>query len=341
MENRWFTSLIVLLWLTTTTWLVVSKVVPPLRRGEPPKYGSVYHVDDPAHPEQTAVGWNLSLGDRPLGWALTYLEHTSDVTKVESRIHFNRIPLLEFAQPWMKAIIRTTLRGDEDMQMDVGSELQIDTLGHLSNFTARLRIDELRNAILIRGKVQGPQLTIKVEAFDSDYEFQTYLPPDALITDELAPQARLVGLHLGQEWTVPVFSPLRDPRSPMDILQAQVESRDVIMWDEQATPVNVIVYRADSGSAMSSTTLPRSKLWVCDDGTVLKQEVSILNTKLTFVRQSEEASQKLYANRDDSPLQFSRPGPGGFGGLRLHRNPAATDQAPPQDPAPSPEPVQP
>ena len=84
MENRWFTSLIVLLWLATTTWLVVSKVVPPLRRGEPPRYGSVYHVDDPAHPEQTAVGWNLSLGDTPLGWALTYLERTTDVTKVEA-----------------------------------------------------------------------------------------------------------------------------------------------------------------------------------------------------------------------------------------------------------------
>ena len=29
---------------------------------------------------------------------------------------------------------------------------------------------------------------------------------------------------MGQEWTVPVFSPLRPPLNPVDILQARVES---------------------------------------------------------------------------------------------------------------------
>jgi hypothetical protein len=35
MGSRWFNTLVVLVWLTTTTWLVVAKVVPPLKRGDP------------------------------------------------------------------------------------------------------------------------------------------------------------------------------------------------------------------------------------------------------------------------------------------------------------------
>src|SRR5262249_21188566 len=88
------------------------------------------------------------------------------------------------------------------------------------------------------------------------------------------------------------FSPLRDPRSPVEILQAQVESNEFLMWQDRAVPVNLVVYRADSGSALSSTRQPRVKLWVGDDGAVLKQEVSMLNSKIQFTRMSQERSEK-------------------------------------------------
>jgi hypothetical protein len=306
MENRWFTSMVVLTWLATTTWLVVSKVLPPLRRGEPPSYRSMYNADGQSDPP---VGWEMSIGGKPLGWAITRVEPNGEkATRVYSHIHFDQIPLEEFSQAWMRTIIRSALRSADTLQMDADSELQIDSLGHLSNFISTLHPAGFSNTIRIRGRVQGSQLNISIEAGEGMYHFETYLPADSLVADELSPQPRMVGLHLGQEWTVPVFSPLRDPTMnlPIEILQAKVESRDLLMWDDKAVPVNVVVYRADSGSALSSTQLPRSKLWVCDDGTVLKQEVAILKAKLLFSRLSTERSALLDLKSREEEANWGR-----------------------------------
>jgi len=55
------------------------------------------------------------------------------------------------------------------------------------------------------------------------------------------------------------------------------------MWDGETVGVFVVVYRADSGSAQRD---PRAKLWVRDDGTVLKQQVTVLGSRLVFTRLS-------------------------------------------------------
>ena len=88
---------------------------------------------------------------------------------------------------------------------------------------------------------------------------------------------------------MPVFSPLRDPRSPVEILQASVSSRELLMWEGEAVSAFKVVYRPDSGAALSSTGQPRAVLWVREDGMVLKQEVTILSSKLVFSRMSDEA----------------------------------------------------
>ena len=297
MESRWFNTLVVLVWLTTTTWLVVAKVVPPLKRGEPPNYRSMYAVETDDAQKTPPVGWDMSIDGKPLGWAATHLDRVNgsdQVTKVISHIHFDRIPLEELSPAWMRALIHSAITPTDDLNMDAYSELTIDPLGHLAQFVSVLRVGfaDARNAIRIRGKVQGSTLKISVETENSIYPWETYLPSDALVSDELSPQARLTGLHVGQEWTVPVFSPLRDPRSPVEILQAQVESREFLMWQDRAVSVNLVVYRADSGSALSSTRQPRVRLWVCDDGAVLKQEVSMLNSKIQFIRMSQERSER-------------------------------------------------
>ncbi|HEY2759827.1 MAG TPA: hypothetical protein VGI75_03770, partial [Pirellulales bacterium] len=60
----------------------------------------------------------------------------------------------------------------------------------------------------------------------------------------------------------------------------------------------------------------------------------ILNTKLSFVRQSEELSRKLYDKKDDSPLRWIRPSGGGYR-MRSFQHAAAAE------PSPVPESVQP
>lgn len=302
MGSRWFNLTIVLVWLSTTTWLVVAKIVPPLRRGEPPNYRSMYSEqasDTPAY-----VGWEMSLNDRSLGYAVIILtkKMNGDVTEVESRIHFDHIPLEELSPAWMKAVLHSTIVPTDNLKMFVSSRLSIDKLGYLSEFRSDLRVAGFPDTVTIRGTINGTVLKIKVTSGDIEYPFDTYLPSDALVADELSPQLCLTGLHVGQEWTVPVFSPLRPPGNPVDVLQARVERHDLLMWEGQTVPVSVVEYRTDSGSALSSTSYPRAKLWVRDDGAVLKQEVSVLGTELVFVRLSEEQSNALYKQSvEDEP----------------------------------------
>jgi hypothetical protein len=311
MESRWFNILVVLVWLSTTSWLIVAKVIPPFRRGEPPNYWSMYSHDEK---DPKAVAWDMSVNGNSIGWAVSWLsDNVAQITEVHSQIHFQHIPLAELSPAWMKVLLRQTVEPIDSLQMDAFSKLIIDTLGHLTSFQSVLRVPGMQDSISISGHVQGSLLKIEVQSTEIP---PIYLPPDALVADELSPQSRLENLHLGQEWTVPVFSPLRPPLNPVDILQARVESRDVLMWEGETVSVFVVVYRSDSGSAMRD---PRSKLWVRDDGTVLKQEVSVLGSRLVFLRLSGERAKELSDNSRENDESAWRHQPRRGGGPRGNR----------------------
>lgn len=277
MDSRWISPVITLFWLSTMTWLIESKVLPPLRRGDPPDYRSLYS-DNPK--DDAPVGWEMSLGGKPLGWAVNRftrslggINSSDHITNLEGHIHFDRIPLAELSPAWMKDLWGF---GDTngDVPMDADSKLTINSLGRLNSFNSSLRLGGVREAIRIHGEVQASRLHIVVEAGQFREEFDTYLPSDALVASELSPQSQMTGLHVGQEWTVPVFSPLRPPNNPVEILQARVEESDPLVWGDHMTSVRKVVYRTDSGSAGSSTEEPHAKLWIADDGSVLRRKLT-------------------------------------------------------------------
>jgi hypothetical protein len=310
MGSRWMGSVIVLFWLSTMTWLVESKVLPPLRRGEPPDYRSMYS-DDPF--DEDPVGWDMMLNGKPIGWAVSRLAKFANglsrayhTTNLRSQIHFDRIPVQDLSPAWMKALWHATSEPSDEMKMDAFSELTIDSLGHLAKFRSSLRVAGMRDSIKINGEVYASLLKITVEAGQFRDRFETYLPSDALVADELSPQSRMTGLHVGQEWTVPVFSPLRPPNTPIEILQARVEKSDPLVWEEGTVPVCQVVYRSDSGSEMSSSREPRAKLWINSKGEVLRQEVSVLGSKLVFARMSTLRSADLAAAADEAEQQRQR-----------------------------------
>ncbi|MCC7086410.1 MAG: hypothetical protein IT427_15525 [Pirellulales bacterium] len=303
MGSRWFNSVVVLFWLSTMTWLVVAKVVPPLQRGDPPNYQSMYSRSGNDQGDDEPVAWDLTLNGKPLGWAVSKLVHIgTGVTEVRGRIHFDRIPLQEFSPTWTRILMEAIAIPVEGTQMDVFSSLEIDPLGHLTRFRSALRVTGMREAVVITGKALASRLEISVESGQlQSPKYEVYLPRDALVADELSPQSRITGLRLNQEWTVPVFSPLRPPKSPVEILQAKVESRQPFEWEGKVSGTYEVVYRSDSGSVLFSSREPRARLWVRDDGTVLKQEVNILGSRLVFTRLSDERSSDIshQAERDD------------------------------------------
>ena len=292
--HRVFNAVVVVFWLSTMSWLIVAKVLPPLQVGEPPNYRSVYAVEPDGKAEP--VCWDMLWNDRRLGWAKSTVFRTpSGVTEVRSIVHFKHVPVEELVPAWIRPAVRSAVQPAGTLAMDAKSVLEIDPLGRLSGINSSLNAVGFNTGVIIRGRVRGTTLSGEVRSGTIAQPFERYLPPNALFGDELSPQARLPGLRLGQEWTVPVYSPLRfsESRNPVEILHAKVEGRESVVIGDDNVLTSVVVYRSDSGSILGGAQMPRGKLWVADDGAVLKQTSRLFGSQLTFLRAAPERVKQI------------------------------------------------
>lgn len=280
MYSRWFNFAVVILWLSTMSWLVTKKLLPPLLVGEPPSYQTILR----AQRRLPRVGWRMDLGGRRLGWALSTTRRlTNGLTEIRSRVHFDEFPLRD-AVPGLLATVLGLAPGQvHSPELDADSTLIIDALGRLSRFESSLRIDPLRDPIKLQGAVEGAQLKLAVRVGDSFHTVTEHFPQDALLGGAFSPHTQLPGLRAGQTWTVPACSPLT-PNRPLEILQAKVEGTEPVIWGGRPEQTWLVVYRTDPGRSLGGEETPRGRLWVRRDGTVLKQEVRILECMLSFVR---------------------------------------------------------
>jgi hypothetical protein len=290
MPTRWFNLVVVMFWLATMMWLAITKVLPPLRVGEPPTYRSILAQEHGADP----VGWLLRLNDETLGWAATRMVRRPDgMTVIQGRVFLQELPLDEMGPGWLNRLIKPLLRPGS-LELDARSRVDIDPLGRLTGFETRVQIADLPDAIRIHGVVDGTQLHISVSSGDSiSYKEDRYLPPGAFVGDELLPQSTLPGLRVGQTWTMPVYSPLRPHKNPIEVLQATVEGQERILWNGEPVESLLVVYRADSGSGLTSQHEPRGKLWVRPDGEVVRQQIMFFNSPLWFGRLTPEQCELL------------------------------------------------
>jgi hypothetical protein len=298
---------VVVFWLATMTWLVIVKVLPPLQVGEPPSYRSVY--DAAPDSKRQEVAWEMLWNDRRIGIATTRIDRRhGGVTEVRSFVHFSRVPVDELAPAWLRGPLRSAVQSIGILSMDARSRLEIDPIGRLSFISSRMRVDGHDAEINIQGKVQGTTLKGTVRAGSFSQPFERYLPPDALMGDELSPQARMPGLRVGQEWTVPVYSPLRfsENRNPVDVLHAKVEGYETVAADDESVLTLAVVYRSDSGSILSGGQAPRGKMWVSEDGTVLKQTAYIFGSQLTFERARGKRAEDIAGEIDDRVRRFDQ-----------------------------------
>ena len=295
MGNHPFNVIVVLFWLATMGWLTVAKILPPLRVGEPPSYVSILKESL----DQPPVCWSIRLQDRSIGWAATRVARRTDgITDLWSRVYLAELPLDDIVPSWVGAVLRPMLRSLGPMDVDKKSRLIVDPLGRLVGFESRVRVANLPDAIKVQGQIEGALLKLVVQSGEVSYKLERYLPPDALMTDELSPQAYLPGLRVGQTWTVPLYSPFRPPNSPMEILQATVEREDRMTWGSRPLNSRIIVYRNDPGSGRAGDEI-RGRVWVRDDGMVLRQEVTIFKSRLQFVRLPETEAEGIWKTLGD------------------------------------------
>jgi hypothetical protein len=300
MGQRGLNAVIALAWLSTMTWLVVAKVLPPLERGEPPNLQSLYNDLDPA---EAPVRWDLLWNDRPIGWATSQaVRPFPNMLEIRSHVHFSRLPLEDMAPVWMRSVLQSAGTSLDHLRMDALNRFEIDSLGRLTSFRSSIHIDRVPAAIVVEGAIEGTHLKLRIDAGSMPYSPpEIDLPQDALLSDELSPQTRLPGLHLGQTWTMPVYNPLH-PDSPVDMLQAMVEGTEQIAYDGGGVNTLLVVYRSDPGSESGSDRTPRAKLWVDSTGLVLRQETWLFGSRLTFARLSPNARRSAEALEEATEL---------------------------------------
>jgi hypothetical protein len=290
MGTRSFNLIVILFWLATMSWLVAAKVLPPLRVGEPPNYVSIIEQSQ----EQAPVCWSIHLQDRKVGWAAIRIIHRADgITDLYSRVYLGELPWDEMAPGWLGAVLKPVFDDLGALDFDKCSRLVIDPLGRPVAFELRVRMGNLPDAIKVLGQIEGSTLALSVQSGELTHKMACYLPTGAVMTDELSPQVLLPGLRVGQSWTVPLYSPFRAPGNPLEVLQAIVEREDKIMWDGHSENSRVVVYRGDSGSGLTGNET-RGRIWVRDDGLVLRQEVAILNSRVQFVRLNDDRAKNIW-----------------------------------------------
>jgi hypothetical protein len=156
--------------------------------------------------------------------------------------------------------------------------------------------------MLMTGVAEGDRLKITARTGDFVYTNELFLPRGGAIGESFSPRTRLGQLEDGQTWTVPVYSPFHAPNAPLEILQATVEGEAPIIWNRQIISTKVVVFRSDPGAGIGDAAgATRGRAWVDDQGRVLKQEVALWNTKLTFTRVPAE-KERMRENMLIDPL---------------------------------------
>jgi hypothetical protein len=304
LQRPWFTPIVVVFWCLTTGWLFVSKILPSWAPGSPPGHQAMYTADAGLIP----VAWTVEWRDRPLGWSIAESRRTAlGGLLIENRMHFDRLPLDEIMPTimpaWTSLLVRKAFPEDS-LAFDARGRLTIDAAGDLRSFTSIVSLPGTSEQVHLNGTVDAGAVRVQVQAGELRYETTRHLPDRMLIGDELSPQATIPGLYEGRRWTVPVYSPLRAANAPLEILHAQVGPEETIYWEGLLARVHPVSYREDPASHRE----PRSRMWVDRTGRVLRQESTLLGSKLAFVRRSDEAAARLAATlAEEGRVPVERP----------------------------------
>jgi hypothetical protein len=270
------------------SWLISQKVLPALIIGDPPNYRTI--VD--AKKNNPMVGWTLTLNDRDIGWVFSEIQQLDNgMTEIVSYVHLEHVPAAELASTLLKFFSDLLKVQVSDISIDMQSNLQIDPLGKITRFESAIHTGFVSEAIRIQGMVNGSQMNVTIDFKEFTTSKSIFLPQNALMSDALSPQSQLPNLREGQSWTVPSFSPLR--AEPMEIQLAKVEGREIITWNDELLDAWLVVYRSDPGQGLKKSQPPLDKLWVTDDGRVLRQQAQVFDSKMTFTRMTDLKAREL------------------------------------------------
>lgn len=268
-------------WAVAMGWLMVEKVLPPLRLGDPPTLHRIAETLAPGENEETS--WDLYWNDQPVGWAASRTtRQQDDVTVLRSYVEIREFPVEDVLPTWMGGLFGDVRGVPDKITLQANNRLELDPNGQLVNLDCDLQLADI--PIRMQGVVEGPSLKFTVRSLGFRFSNSVFMPNPNLVASVLMPQPRLDRLRRGQTWTIPVYSPFKPRGQAVEILQATVESWETIAEPDGPRRVWVVVLRDEAGVPLSGAQRTKGRMWVREDGLVIKQEMSVLNSRLLFVR---------------------------------------------------------
>jgi hypothetical protein len=300
MGNRIFVGVVVLLWTGTMSWLMVARILPPFFQGEPPGHG-VAMAEEP-------VCWQIEYRGRPVGYAVSQaIAGDLGTTEIHSRVLLEDISIRELAPQWMGSLVRGLGR----ISLDTRTSLVLDSLGSLSSFDTKVRLNKLPVMMKVQGRVDGAELRVKIQSGEVTHEVSYPVPAQSLSANELIPEPKLLQVYVGRKWQQEVFSPFRPPGSSIEILQAEVVEEGTIDHQGRTTKARKIEFRSLSPAGVAADNTLRAVVWVAEDGTVLRQDMYLMTAKLRFERSTDaetlELAQELLDLKSVATLSTPQP----------------------------------
>jgi hypothetical protein len=282
MGNRVFVSVVVLLWMGTMSWLMVARILPPFFNGEPPGHGVLLR-DEP-------VCWDIEHDGELVGQAVSKaVPGALGTTEIHSRVILEGLEIRKLAPQWMSTIVR----GLGAISLDTRSRIVVDSLNNLSAFDTRVRLNDLPLVMKVSGRVDGPDLVLKITSGEVAHTARYPVPKKSLLASELIPEPKLLQVYVGRKWQQEIYSPFRPPSDSLEVLQAEVVEESWFDKNGERVRSRKIEFRAMSPAGVAADNTLRAVVWVGDDGTVLRQDLHLMDTKLRFERRDEPHMLKL------------------------------------------------
>ncbi len=295
MANRIFVLAVVVLWLSSMTWLFTDRILPTFQDGQPPAIE--------AYENGEAVAWSVEWGGKEVGKAASVrIPGAGGSVELHNRIALDNMPIIDLAPAWMRMAVPSL----GEMSFDVISRVEFDSLGSFSSFDSRVILNDMPSVMRLSGRVKDSYLRLNVVSGQLPYEVAVYMPDSKSLNEALFPDARLPYMYVGRHWQEEVYSPFRATGTPTELIHAEVVSEETIEYGEKTQRVMKVEYHGMIGSGVSDKARLQAIAWVEPEGAVLRREVFVGSSRLRFNRLSDEVAAKIGEELFEEILDLER-----------------------------------
>ena len=275
MANRIFVSAVVVLWLSSMTWLVSNRILPSFFGGQPPIVQ--------AYEDGEAVAWEVQWKGKSVGRAASVrLSGVGGSTDLYNRVVLVEFPVMQLAPSWIRAAVGNL----GSMTFDVMTRVEFDPLGNFSSFNSRISLNDMPSILKMSGRIEDDEyLKLKVRSSDFSHSTRIYLPGSEVLSEALFPDAKLPYMHVGRSWQEKVYSPFSSPADPVERVQVEVKSVETIEHHGDMRRVMRVDYKSIGSSGIPAHARTQGISWVDpESGEVLRRDVFLGASKLRFER---------------------------------------------------------